>query len=696
MTKLKYLYLVLFFISFKVGLAQQKVQKINWDYQISPATLKVGEEAIITATGTVPANQTIYTTTDPIYPCIIEFKSKDGFTLVGDLATIGKPESHFEDVFDATRIFFKAKAIFKQKIKITKKISTIILKMDGQTCSDESCNNERQPFVTLPVSISNEATNIKTPVIDSPSKTTNSPTTSIIEKPKDSNHKTAEIKAASTENKDKENDLLGFILEALAVGFLAIFTPCVFPMLPMTVSFFIRSAAKDEEEKKKAKRRGIRSALLFGLFVIVIYTIPGALISGTKGPEFNNWLSTHWLPNIFFFLVFMVFGFSFLGWFEIILPSRFVNKMDSKSSKDSIGGLFFMAFTLVLVSFSCTGPFVGSLLVEASTGHVLKPVMGMFFFSLAIALPFVLFAIFPSMMHSLPKSGGWLNAVKVSFGFFELAFAFKFLSIPDQTYHWGLLSRDIFFAIWIVVFLLWGLYLLGKIKLPHDSDITHIGVPRLLLAIIVLAFTVYMIPGMWGAPVKLLSGITPPMQYQEFVINGGSSSNNNNIGDNGIDMNKVKYHDLHKMPHGLKGFFDFKEASAYSKKVGKPILIDFTGNACTNCRKMEEYIWVKPEVLKRMKDSFILVSLYTDDRYELPENEWYTSNRDGEIKKTLGDQISDFQITNFKTSSQPQYIITDSEGHNLLGTETTTYKSEQVYIDFLDKGYTAFKKTLNN
>ena len=605
---------------------------------------------------------------------------------------MGKPTTHYDDIFACDRVFFNGKGVFTQKIKITKIISSIIVRMDAQTCSDESCNNERQPFVTIPISVSEAA---KGNIIDT-TKPLDTSTQINTNKADNFKHKTAEIKPATAKTENKDDDLFGFMLEALAVGFLAIFTPCVFPMLPMTVSFFIRSAAKDEEEKKKAKRRGIRSALLFGLFVIVIYTIPGALISGTKGPEFNNWLSTHWAPNIFFFLVFLVFGFSFLGWFEIILPSRFVNKMESKSSKDSIGGLFFMAFTLVLVSFSCTGPFVGSLLVEASTGHILKPVIGMFFFSLAIALPFVLFAIFPSMMLSLPKPGRWLNAVKVSFGFFELAFAFKFLSIPDQTYHWGILSRDIFFAIWIVVFLLWGLYLLGKIKLPHDTDMTHIGVPRLLMAIIVLAFTVYMIPGMWGAPVKLLAGITPPMQYQEFNINGGSAKVENHS-DGSIDMSKVKYHELHQMPNGLKGFFDFNEASAYSKKVNKPILIDFTGNACTNCRKMEENIWVKPEVLNRMKDSFVLVSLYTDDRFELPENEWYTGKRDGEVKKTLGDQISDLQITRYKTSSQPQYIITDSEGNNLLGLETATYNSdEQVYIKFLDKGYTAYKKKLNN
>ncbi len=687
MKKMKYIYILLFSLIFNASFAQEKVQPIKWSFEISPFKLKIGEEATIIFTGTVPSTQTIYTSDDPLYPCFAEYKTMNGFSLLGNLITLGKPEKHYDDLFGSDRIFFKGKLQCKQKIKITKNIVKISGSIDGQTCSDASCTQTKSSF-NIPISVLAATTTI---IIDSP-KNIDTASQTIIEKKTDTIHKTDEIKVATPTNKTPDDDLLGFILQALAVGFLAIFTPCVFPMLPMTVSFFIRSAAKDEEEKKKAKRRGIRSALLFGLFVIVIYTIPGALISGTKGPEFNNWLSTHWLPNIFFFLVFMVFGFSFLGWFEIILPSRFVNKMDSKSSKDSLGGLFFMAFTLVLVSFSCTGPFVGSLLVEASTGHILKPVMGMFFFSLAIALPFVLFAIFPNMLHSLPKSGGWLNAVKVSFGFFEIAFAFKFLSIPDQTYHWGILSRDIFFAIWIVVFLLWGLYLLGKIKLPHDSDMNHIGVPRLLLAIIVLSFTVYMIPGMWGAPVKLLSGITPPLQYQEFDINAGRTNNTASTDPNDIDMSKVKYGNLHKMPNGLKGFFDFKEASEYSKKVGKPMLIDFTGNACTNCRKMEEYVWVKPEVLTRMKENFVLASLYVDDRHKLPENEWYTSKRDGEVKRTLGDQLSDFQITNYKTSSQPQYIITDAEGNNLLGSETTTYDSdEQIYITFLDKGLAAYK-----
>ena len=362
--------------------------------------------------------------------------------------------------------------------------------------------------------------------------------------------------------------------------------------------------------------------------------------------------------------------------FELTLPSSFVNKIDAKAEKGGLGGVFFMAFTLVLVSFSCTGPIVGSILISSAGGELVKPVLGMFSFGLAFAIPFTLFAIFPEWMQRLPKSGGWLNTVKVVLGFLELALAFKFLSIADLVYHWGILDRDIFLAIWIVIFSALGLYLLGKIRLPHDSKLENIGVPRLLLALVTFAFVVHMIPGLWGAPLKILSGYLPPITTQQFKLTGGTSTPDSS--------NKtVKYGEILEIPFGISGYFDYEEALAAAKKEGKPLLIDFTGHGCVNCRKMEENVWSDPQVLGRLKNDFVMVALYIDERLELPESEWYTSSYDGKVKKTLGKQNADFQITRFNNNAQPYYVILD---HNeKLIAKPKGYNTDiAAFVDFLD------------
>ena len=477
--------------------------------------------------------------------------------------------------------------------------------------------------------------------------------------------------------------LLSFMIIAFLAGLAALFTPCVFPMIPMTVTFFTGKA--------KSRKRGIRNALIYGFSIILIYTLIGSVVAPFMGPEIANDLATNWIPNLIFFVVFVVFALSFFGLFEITLPSSWVNKVDQQADKGGITGIFFMAFTLVLVSFSCTGPIVGSILVQAAGGQILKPILGMFAFSAAFAIPFTFFAIFPEWLNSLPKSGGWLNSVKVVLGFLELAFALKFLSIADQAYHWELLDREVYLAFWIVIFTLMGFYLLGKIRLPHDSLMEMISVPRLILSMIVFTFVVYLIPGMFGAPLKALAGYLPPISTHDFNVMEFRNTAQSGVG---IDKEKLcdqpKYSDFLHFPHGIDGYFDYKQALSCAREQKKPIFIDFTGHGCVNCREMEARVWSDPEVLKRLEKNFIVLALYVDDKTELPESEWYTSEYDKKIKKTLGKQNADLQIRKFKNNAQPFYIILDQDERML--TEPKSYDlSISNFISFLEEGENAFK-----
>ena len=439
-------------------------------------------------------------------------------------------------------------------------------------------------------------------------------------------------------------------------------------------------------------------AIVYGLSIIVIYTVIGTLVAVTLGANFANFLSTHWIPNVFFFLVFIVFAASFLGMFEITLPSWLVNKADKQADKGGFTGAFFMAFTLVLVSFSCTGPIVGAILVKSAGGAILMPIIGMLGFSLAFALPFALFAFFPSWLAGLPKSGGWLNSVKVVLGYLELALGLKFLSIADQTYHWHILDREVYLAIWIVIFTLMGLYLLGKLKFNHDSDVPYIGVPRLILAIITFAFVVYMIPGMWGAPLKALSGYLPPQTSMDFDLNTIIREEVKAIVGTGGGQQiptglceKPKYNEFLHLPHGLEGFFDYKQALECAKKLNKPIFIDFTGHGCVNCREMEANVWSDPQVLKRLRENFIVAALYVDDKTELPENEWITSKYDGKVKKTIGKKYADLQITGYNVNSQPYYVLLDTSG-NLLIAPRAYDLNVDAFLKFLDTALKNFNK----
>lgn len=465
-------------------------------------------------------------------------------------------------------------------------------------------------------------------------------------------------------------------IAGLLGGFAAVLMPCIFPMLPMTVSFFTKSSPG---------KSGVGKAFIYGLSIIVIYVLLGLLITLLFGADALNDLSTNGIFNFFFFLLLVVFAASFFGAFEIALPSGWVNKISSKSGGSGLGGIFFMAATLALVSFSCTGPIIGTLLVQtATTGALLGPAIGMFGFSLALALPFTLFAMFPSWMNSLPKSGGWLNSVKVSLGFLELAFALKFLSNVDLAYHWKWFDREVFLSLWIVIFGLFGLYLLGKLRFSHDSTVSHITIPRLFLAVVCLSFTVYLVPGLWGAPLKSVSAFLPPMSSQDFDLSSGSSHEKQPV-----NTGTRKYTDLFEAPKGFQPFFDYDEGIAYAQHAGKPVMIDFTGHACVNCRKMEANVWPDADVNKLINDDYVLIQLYVDDKTSLPENEQFT-NEEGRRIKTIGNKWSNLQTSAFKANSQPFYVLLNPNTKQLLTQPQGADYDVERYKEFLKKGLDSY------
>ena len=489
-------------------------------------------------------------------------------------------------------------------------------------------------------------------------------------------HQTA-IGDPEEESQDK-GGLWALIIEAILWGFAMLLTPCVFPMIPMTISFFLKGSENVHEGRFKA--------FMYGLFIVLLYTVPICIIIGltrllggeTVTADIFNWLATHWLPNLLFFIVFMVFAASFFGAFEIVLPSSWQNKSDAASGKKGLAGVFFMALTLVLVSFSCTGPIVGSVLIKSTRGEFWTPMVTMLAFSVAFALPFTIFALFPELLKKL-KSGSWLNSVKVVMGFVEVAFGFKFLSVADQTYHWGLLDREVYLAIWIVVFALLGFYLLGKIRFTHDEPVEKIGVTRLSLAIAVFSFVVYMIPGMFGAPLKALSGYLPPIETQDFVI--ANYAEGQVAGTASATPATGNRYGL-KIAHNLPGYFTLDEGLAAAKESGKPVFVDVTGHGCTNCREMEARVWSDPEVLRRLRDNFEIVALYTDDKQKLPESEWFTTPA-GKTLKTLGSVNAYVARTLFEVNAQPNYLILSPDGEILAGPRGYNL-SIPGFIEFLD------------
>jgi len=653
--------------------AQKIKQHVSWKFSIT----KVNDSELnIVFKGTPEKDWHYYTVKDELNPFTINFNKSNDFKKIGSPLETPTPIREYDSLMEANRSFYEHTGTITQKIKILSN-KPFVLKgsIEYQACLLDGMCVMESPEFSFNIEPSSKITN-DTIIPD---------TSSIIST--DTNKLSVDTIKTTINNIDSTvpgttDSLWWLFIFSFLAGLAAIFTPCVFPMIPMTVSFFMHNS----DNKRKAKFQ----ALVYGLSIILIYTIIGTIVAVTLGANFANFLSTHWLPNVFFFLIFVVFAASFFGMFEITLPSWMINKADSKSEKGGILGSFFMAFTLVLVSFSCTGPIVGAILVKSAGGQVLEPIIGMFGFSLAFALPFATFAFFPSLLNSLPKSGGWLNAVKVVLGFLELALGLKFLSIADQTYHWGILDREVYLSLWIVIFSLMGLYLLGKIKFAHDSELKHIGVPRLILSIIVFSFVIYMIPGMFGAPLKVLSGYMPPQTSLDFDIKRIINEKSQNSETKNL-CEKPKYSEFLHLPHGLEGYFDYEQGLACSKKLNKPIFIDFTGHGCVNCRQMEANVWSDPRVLKKLNDDFIIIALYVDDKTELPQNEWITSKYDGNVKSSLGKKNADLQISRYNINAQPYYVLLDTNGELLVSPRAYDLNVD-AFIEFLDKGIVEFNK----
>ncbi|MBQ6243696.1 MAG: thioredoxin family protein [Bacteroidales bacterium] len=485
-----------------------------------------------------------------------------------------------------------------------------------------------------------------------------------------------DVAGGSGTSAPENRGLWALILEAILWGFAMLLTPCVFPMVPMTVSFFMKGS--------ETPRQGRLKAFLYGLFIILLYTVPISLIIGItwvvggRGvtADIFNWLSTHWLPNIIFFLVFMAFAASFFGAFEITLPSKWTNSADKNSDRKGLGGIFFLALTLVLVSFSCTGPIVGTVLIKSTQGEFWTPMVTMLAFSVAFALPFTVLALFPALLKKLPKSGGWLNSVKVVLGFIEIALGLKFLSVADQTYHWHLLDREVYLAIWIAVFFLLGLYLIGKLRFKNDSPLEYLSVPRLALAIAVFSFVVYLVPGMWGAPLKALSGYMPPMETQDFVLASGERVVAASPAAQPSQPGTIT------VAHGLQAYDNLEDGLAAARESGKPVFLDFTGFGCVNCREMEARVWSDPEVLRRLRDDFVIVALHVDDKTKLPESKWVVNDK-GHTLKDVGRVNSYIALHDFGVNAQPNYFLLDGDGRRLAGPRPYNLDI-QGFVDFLD------------
>ncbi|MDO4759091.1 MAG: cytochrome c biogenesis protein CcdA [Rikenellaceae bacterium] len=597
-----------------------------------------------------------------------------GVTLDGAVEQLTEPKRYFDEMFGMEIGTFEDTARFSQKITLSQAKSEAKALIEWMICDDESCLPPDEVELKIELADASLAATAEANA-ENPDAAAEATEAEPVEK------------TAAPKDAAGGGSLWSLIIEAILWGFAALLTPCVFPMVPMTVSYFLKGEG--------GVTMGRIRAALYGFFIVALYTVPIAAIilitrfvgGDTVTADIFNWLATHWLPNVIFFLVFMIFAASFFGAFEITMPSWMDNKTDSKADTKGLGGIFFLALTLVLVSFSCTGPIVGSVLIKSTSGEFWTPILTMLAFSIAFALPFTLFAFFPSMLKNLPKSGGWLNSVKVVIGFIEVALGLKFLSVADQVYHWGILDREIYLAIWIVVFTLMGFYLLGKIKFAHDSEVKFVSVTRLALAIVTFSFVVYLIPGMWGAPLAGLSGYLPPITSQDFVLGGEGVAV---VATPASQQSTArKYSDKLHLPHGLEGFFDLEEAEAYAAKVKKPIFIDFTGHGCVNCREMEMRVWSDPEVLNLLRNEYVICALYADDKMPVAESEWVTTDA-GKTLKTLGKINSYYALKTYGVNAQPYYVLQGEEGTQLV--EPRGYNLDvAAFVEFLKQGIAAYQ-----
>lgn len=653
---------VLFFLAAATSAFTQILDPVSWSFSKE----KTGEyEYDLIFTAGIENKWHLYSQKLPEggpVPTSFQFGESLYYERIGEVEEITEPEVKFDPSFDMDLTMFSHEAVFKQKIKVLSQGGfTINGSIEYMCCDDERClpPTEEEFQFSIPADVAGSEDVAGEPREGGGIRESESQLDLGVVATEDQVSLTVSAEPVESENAS----LWIFFLIAFVAGLAGILTPCVFPMIPMTVSFFMQGS----ENRGKAILKG----LIFGVSIIAIYTAIGVVVSiSSAGAELTNSLSTHWIPNLIFFVLFMIFAASFLGMFELVLPSKWVNTSDKQVDKGGYLGAFFMALTLVLVSFSCTGPIVGALLVEASGGLAMKPILGMFGFSLAFALPFTLFAIFPSWLKGLPKSGGWLNSIKVVLGFVVLAFGMKFLSTIDQTYHLGLMSREVYLAIWMVIFTMLGLYFLGKLKFAHDSDMPHVSVPRLVFAIASFTFVLYLLPGLFGANLSSISGLIPPKSSQQFDLTrssgpGGTTDSARMAGGQDELCGIPSHADFLHLPYGLKGYFDYEEGMACAREKNMPVLLDFKGHACSNCKEMEGKVWSDPEVLKRLQNDYIIIALYTDDRTKLPESEWITSAFDGKVKKTLGKKNLDLQISRYSTNTQPFYVLIDTDGNPL-------------------------------
>ena len=629
-------------------------QLVSWSSHVEKA--EDADVYKVIFTGKIAEGYHTYTLTDEFSATEFMDVTLTGCELVGKPYEISTPKEETDAFGDLAKHYYD-EIIIAQNVKVTGADASISGTIFTNACTNSACQAEYYDF------------NVKIEA-------------------------SSEDAVAAEDKQSPKKNIWGLILEAILWGFAMLLTPCVFPMVPMTVSFFMKGSENVAQGRFKAA--------MYGLFIVLLYTVPiSVIIMLTKliggdavTADIFNWLSTHWLPNIIFFIVFMIFAASFFGAFEITMPQSLVNRSDKGSDKKGLAGVFFMALTLVLVSFSCTGPIVGSVLIKSTQGEFWEPMVTMLAFSVAFALPFTVLAFSPSLLNKFKKSGGsWLNSVKVVLGFVELALGLKFLSVADQTYHWGLLDREVYLAIWIVIFALLGLYLLGKIRFAHDEPVEHLSVPRLALSIAVFSFVVYLIPGMWGAPLKALSGYLPPITTQDFVIGSGPVQEADDASCTTCEEFKsesAEKYGLH-LPLGLNGYFDLEEGLEAAKKAGKPVFVDVTGHGCVNCREMESRVWSDPTVLDMLKNDYVIVALYTDDKQKLDKEEWVTDAETGKVYKDLGRANSYVARTMWNVNAQPNYVLLSPEGE-LLAPVRGYDLSVDGFIEFLKSGLASYSK----
>ncbi|AHM61243.1 thiol:disulfide interchange protein [Flammeovirgaceae bacterium 311] len=726
----------------QVGRSQMQ-QAPRWTVEVKPAQVPVGGEAELIIRAQIPKDWYLYSTDfDPeLGPTVTEFSFTPhaSYSLLGKVQPVGAKRK-YDDLWEGEYTYFTGTAEFRQKIKVLQENPKIQATVSYQICSDVSGQcipfDSDLPTPNLQVVKAKEGQQQTGETITPPKQGKKEPqektgyqrdggNASITSPEEESGSESAgESGLATTEQQqvfvpadrsgaaeeaetatqtqaagseavtvrqydpfqnpfgeetgdESRSGFLALFLISLAAGITALLTPCIYPMIPLTVTYFLKMGQGN-------RRKGVMFALFYGISIVLIYLSLGILFAKIFGADYANELSTHWFPNILFFFIFILFALSFFGLFDITLPNSFINKVDRQADRGGLVGVFFMAFALVLIGFSCTGPIVGTILIETADEIGVKSVVSMLGFSLAFALPFTLLAIFPGWLNSLPKSGGWLNSVKVVLGFLELALALKFLSVADQTYHWGLLDREVYLALWIIIFTLMGFYLLGKIRLPHDSPRTSTSITGLILAILTFGFVLYLIPGMFGAPLKALAGYLPPMSTHDFnlvaILKGEEKSELPQL------CEKPRYDELLHLPHGLSGYFDYEQALACARAQNKPLFIDFTGHGCVNCREMEANVWSDPEVLRRLREDYVVVALYVDEKKELPAEDWYVSAYDGKLKKSIGKQNLDFMIQRLNANAQPYYTLVDPHTETLLAAPKAYDLEVKNFVDFLEAG----------